>query len=63
MPFLFVVNINEEKKFRDGLTRCVENGEVIIIEGIESEVDPILDPVLEKKLVKKGRNWKLSIGG
>ena len=62
-PYIFVVNINDEKKFRDGLTRCVENGEVLIIEGVEDEVDPILDSVLEKKLVKKGRNFKIPIGG
>ena len=62
-PYVLVVNINEDKKFRDALTRCVENGEVLIIEGLESEVDPILDPILEKQLVKKGRNYKISIGG
>ncbi len=36
---------------------------MLIIEGVEGEVDPILDTVLEKKLVKKGRNFKLPIGG
>jgi dynein heavy chain len=62
-PYIFVANINEEKKFRDGLVKCVENGEVLILEGIEGEVDPILDPVLEKQLIKKGRTLKISIGG
>ena len=58
-----VVNINEEKKFRDNLTRCIGDGEVLILEGIESEVDPILDPVLEKQIIKKSRSYKINIGG
>lgn len=55
--------MNEEKKFRDGLSICIENGNVMILEGVESEVDPILDPILEKKLIKKGRGLKISVGG
>jgi hypothetical protein len=27
---------------------CMEEGKTLIIEGIENEVDPMLDPVLEK---------------
>ena len=62
-PYFVTVNIYEEKKFKDGLTRCIENGEVLIIEGIENELDPILDPILEKSLIKKGRTLKVSLGG
>lgn len=43
-----MVNINDEKKFKDYLIICVENGEILMIEGVENEIDPILDPVLEK---------------
>lgn len=36
-------------KFKDGfLKHCMENGNTLIIENIENEVDPMLDPVLEK---------------
>lgn len=42
------VNISDEKKFKENLVKCIENGEVLILEGIENEVDPILDPLLEK---------------
>lgn len=53
---LKIVNINYEKKFRDGLNKTIENGEVLIVEGIEGDVDPILDPVLEKQLIRKGKS-------
>lgn len=36
---------------------------MLIVEGIENEIDPILDSILEKQYVKKGRNLKVSIGG
>lgn len=58
-----IVNINNEKKFRESLNNTIENGEVLIVEGIEGEVDPILDPVLEKQVVKRGRNYKMTVGG
>lgn len=57
------MNVNEEKKFRDGLTKCVEDGMVFILEGIQNTVDPILDPVLEKNFIKKGSKLKISLGG
>jgi hypothetical protein len=38
----------EDRKFKDTLINCMDNGEVMIIENIISEVDPFLDPILEK---------------
>lgn len=32
------------------LKYCMEEGKTLIIEGIENEVDPMLDPVLEKQI-------------
>lgn len=34
-----------------------------MIDGIENEIDPILDPVLEKQIVQKGRNKRIWIAG
>ena len=33
-----------------------------MIENIENEVDPMLDPLLEKQWVKKGRNKLIKLG-
>jgi len=35
----------------------------LVIEGIEGDVDPIMDPVLEKQIVKKGKSYKITVGG
>ena len=34
----------------------MEEGKTLIIEGIENEVDPMLDPILEKQIIVKGRS-------
>jgi len=35
-------------RFRDNFLKfCMEGGHTLIIENIENEVDPIIDPVLE----------------
>jgi len=43
-----IVSLNNPK-FKDRyLKPCMENGRTLIIEGIENEVDPMMDPILEK---------------
>ena len=41
-------------KLRDQLEFTMSEGKPLLIEGIEEEIDPMLDPVLEKNTVKKG---------
>jgi len=37
------------KRFKDfTLKNCMENGMTLIIDGIQNEVDPMIDPILEK---------------
>jgi dynein heavy chain len=31
------------------------------VENIEEELDPVLDPVLERRLIKKGKSWILQL--
>ena len=51
-------------KFKDFyLKYCMEEGKTIIIQGIENEVDPIIDPVLEKQIIRKGKNYMIDVGG
>ena len=49
-----------EKNFRNHLEDCMSYGKPMLIENIEEELDPVLDPILEKRTTKKGRNmaWR-----
>merc|ERR1712166_1320413 len=48
---------------RDAMKRPLENGYPVLIESIENEVDPLLDPVLEKQYISKGGRKKTIILG
>ena len=51
-------------KFKDRFLKfCMENGKTLIVEGIENEVDPILDPVLEKQIQVKGKTKFVDVAG
>lgn len=44
-----------DKTFRGALEECLSLGKPLLIEDVEEELDPLLDPVLERRLVRKGR--------
>jgi len=41
---------------RDALKWPLQEGFPVLIESIENEVDPMLDPILEKQIIVKGRS-------
>ena len=47
-----------EKSFRNVLEECMAYGKPMLIENVEEEIDPVLDPVLLKQIIK-GRTWKI----
>jgi dynein heavy chain len=49
------------KKLKDELEFCMSEGKAMIVVGVEEEVDPLLDPVMQKELVKKGRSMYITV--
>lgn len=43
------------------LLACLPAVQPLLIENIEEELDPVLDAVLERRLVKKGKSWVLQL--
>lgn len=41
---------------------CIENGLPLLIENLPVDVDAVLDPVIGKQTIKKGRNIIMKIG-
>ena len=44
-----------DPKLKDKLESCMGEGHALIITGVEEEIDPMFDPVLEKQLITKGK--------
>jgi dynein heavy chain len=47
------------KNYLDTIERCITNGQVILLENIGETVDAVLDPVLGRVLIKKGKAIKI----
>ena len=47
-----------DPKLKDKLEACMGDGKAMIVIGVEEEIDPMLDPVLEKQIITKGRSRK-----
>lgn len=57
-----VVTTLNDKSFRTQIEDAVSFGTSILIEDIEEELDPILDNVMERNLIKVGTMYKLRFG-
>jgi len=49
------------KRFVNTLKNTMEEGHTLLIDGIQNEVDPVLDPVLEKQYIVKGKTKLISV--
>jgi dynein heavy chain len=49
-------------RLRDQIEQTLSEGQALIITGIEEEVDPMLDPILEKHVIKKARSLYITVG-
>lgn len=50
-----------DPKLKDKLEYCMGNGKTLIVVGVEDEIDPMLDPVLEKQIICKGSKKFISV--
>jgi dynein heavy chain len=50
-----------DKMFRFNLEDALTFGKPLLIENIEEDVDPLMDPILEKVIVKQGKSWKIAL--
>ena len=48
-----------QKNYLDVIERAISSGDTVLLENIEETVDPVLDPLLGRNTIKKGRAIKL----
>lgn len=58
----YIWNINNPK-LKDYIKQPIEYGVAALIEGIENEVDPLFDPILEKQWIINRNRIILDMGG
>lgn len=51
-----------QDKWMKRVEHALQNGMVLMIESIGENIDPMLDPLLSKQFVKKGKNFTVKIG-
>ncbi|KAJ1446978.1 dynein heavy chain and region D6 of dynein motor-domain-containing protein [Pelagophyceae sp. CCMP2097] len=61
MP-LFGLSTMNHPKLRDHVELSMAEGKALIVTCVEEELDPILDPVLQKQIVTKGKSKYINIG-
>ena len=44
-----------QKGYLDYIERAVSNGDVLLLESIGENVDPVLDPLIGRLTIKKGK--------
>jgi dynein heavy chain len=47
------------KGFHEMLERCLREGQVLLIENVNEELDSSLDPLMSRQFVKKGKAIKI----
>lgn len=61
-PNGLVIIQQSQHKYIDKVIYCIENGLPLLIENLPVEIDAVLDPVIGKQTIKKGRNIIMKIG-
>lgn len=51
-----------QDKWLKKVEHALQSGMVLMIEGIGESIDSLLDPLLSKQFVKKGKNFQVKIG-
>ena len=44
------------------LQECLSLGKPLLIENVEEELDPVLDTVLDRKIIRKGKACSIILG-
>ncbi|DBB00312.1 TPA: Dynein beta chain, flagellar outer arm [Trebouxia sp. C0004] len=51
-----------QAKYIDTVISCIETGTPLLMENLPEDIDAVLDPVIGKQTIKRGRNLILKIG-
>lgn len=58
---MLVITLNQDK-WQKRVEHALSNGLVLMIEAVGESIDPLLDPLLSRQFVKKGKGQTVKIG-
>lgn len=58
---MLIITLNQDK-WQKKVEHALSNGLVLMIESISESVDSLLDPLLSRQFVKKGKNFAVKLG-
>ena len=58
---MLVITLQQDK-WAKRVEHALSNGLVLMIESVGENIDPLLDPLLSRQFVKKGKNFAVKIG-
>eukprot|EP01083_Nonionella_stella_P214893 773915_1 len=59
---LKIINLNHPR-WLSQIIRAVEQGHTVLIENVSENIDPTLDPILSRAIIRKGRSMRIRIAG
>lgn len=62
MAYLLTPIVNLLSSYLDQIEHAVSNGDCVLIENIGESLDPVLDPIIGRNTIKKGR-YVLQLAG
>jgi len=60
-PNGLVISTLADKRFRQKLETTMGDGIPLLIQHIEEEIDPVMDPVLNKLIIRQGKSLKINL--
>lgn len=59
-PIMCITTLSA-KNLKDQIEFTMGEGLCLLIENVENDVDPMLDPVMEKQIIRKGKNMYINV--
>jgi dynein heavy chain len=51
-----------QPKYIDVVEQCIESGTPLLIENLGESIDAVLDPVISRSIIRRGRNMLIKLG-
>jgi dynein heavy chain len=60
---VLMIQLGGDGTWLNKLKIAISNGQTVVIENLGNEIDSTIDPILQRKIVKKGRGRYIELGG